>query len=65
MNIHCNAQELTKSLHRSYSIKSNTDCIVVNLNLEDIINNYNNFNHLNVCKQMSANFLKLAYKPSS
>ena len=29
------------------------DRIVANLNLEDIINNYNTWNHVTVCKQMS------------
>ena len=43
-NKQCNAQGLTKSLQRSFSIESmdsDTDRIVANLNLEDIINNYN------------------------
>ena len=43
MNGQCNAQGLTRSLQRSYSVKSmdsDTDRIVANLNLEEI-NNYN------------------------
>ena len=42
MNKQSNAQGSTKSLQRSYSIESmdsDTDCIVANLDLEDIINN--------------------------
>ena len=61
MNKQCKVQGLTKSLHRSYSIESmdsDTDCIIVNLNLEDIINNYNTWNHLTVSEQMSAMSLK-------
>ena len=41
MNKQCNAQGLTKSLQRTYSIESmdsDSDCKVANLNLEDIIN---------------------------
>ena len=44
MNKQCNAQGLTKSLQRSYNIESmnsDTDYVVTNLNLEDIITNYN------------------------
>ena len=44
MNKQCNAQGLTKSRQRSYSRKSmhsKTVWVVANLNLEDIINNYN------------------------
>ena len=32
---------------------SDTDHVVVNLKLEDMINNYNTWNHLIVCKQIS------------
>ena len=52
----CNAQGLTKYLQRSYSIESmdsDTESIVANLNLEDITNNYNTWNHLTVHKQIS------------
>ena len=41
MNKQCNAQELMKSLLRSYCIDSDTERIVANLNLENIIHNYN------------------------
>ena len=44
MNKQYNAQRLIKSLQRSYDIESmdsDTDCIVANLNLEGIRNNYN------------------------
>ena len=40
----CNAQGSTKLLQRTYSLESidsDTDRIVVSLNLEEIINNYN------------------------
>ena len=53
MNKQCNAQGSTKSLQRSYSIEgmdSDTDRIVINVNLEDIINNHNTWNHLTVQK---------------
>ena len=53
MNKQCNAQGLTKSLQRSYSIESmdsDTNCIIANLNLEDIINKYNTWNHLTMCQ---------------
>ena len=44
INKQCNAHGSTKPLQRSYcteSIDSDTDYIVANLNLEEIINNYN------------------------
>ena len=67
--IKSNAQGSTKSLQRSYSIESmdsNTDCIVVNLDLGDIANNYKTWNHLAVCKQMnSIPLLNVTYKPST
>ena len=53
----CNAQGSTKSLQRSYSVESmdsDTDCIVASLNLEGITYNYNTWNHLAMCKQMSS-----------
>ena len=69
MNKHFNAQELTKSLQRSYSIESmdsNTDRIVVSFNLEGITNNYKIWNHLAVRKQMSSiPFLNVTHKPST
>ena len=40
----CNAQGLTKSLQRTYSMESmdsDTDCVVASFNLKEIINNYN------------------------
>ena len=40
----CNAQRLTKSLQRTYSIESmdsDTDHIFANLNLEEVLNNFN------------------------
>ena len=40
----CNARESTKPLQRTYSIESmdsDTDCIVVSFNLEEVLNNYN------------------------
>ena len=46
----------TKSLQRSYSVESmdsDTAHIVASLDLEGITNNYNAWNHLAVCKQMS------------
>ena len=42
---------------------SDTDHIVANLNLEDIINNFNIWSHLTVYKQIS--FLYVNYKQSS
>ena len=43
-NKQCNAQGLIKTVQCPYGIKSmdsDIDCVVANLNLEDIINNYN------------------------
>ena len=43
MNKQCNAPGPTKYLQRPYSNESmdgDTDCLVVNLNLDDIMNNY-------------------------
>ena len=51
MNKQCNAQGLTKTQQRSYSIESmdsDIDHIVANLNLEDVINSYNAWNYLTV-----------------
>ena len=56
-----NAQGTSKSLQRSYSIKSmdsNTDCIVASLDLEGIMNNYETWNHSTVCKQMNSILFK-------
>ena len=65
MNKQCNAQGSTKSLQISYSIESmdsDTECI----NLEGITNNYNTWNPLAVCKQMSSiSFVNVTYKPST
>ena len=60
MNKQCNAQGSTKSLQRSYSIESmdsDTDRIVANFKLVDIINNFNTWNHLLL--------LNVTYKPST
>ena len=49
INKQCNAQESTKPLQRTYSIESmdsDTDRVVANLNLEEILNNYNTWNYL-------------------
>ena len=46
-----NAQQSTKPLQRTYSIESmdsDTDRLVASLNLEEIIKNYNTWNHLTV-----------------
>ena len=53
----CNAQGSTKPLQRTYiteSMESDTDHIVASLNLEEIINNYNTWNHLIVDKLISS-----------
>ena len=55
-NKQCNAQGSTKSLQRTYNIEimdSDTDHIFANLNLEEIINDYNSSNHVGVGKQIS------------
>ena len=66
MNKQCNVWELTKSLNRSYSMDSENNRVVANLNLEDKINNSNTWNHLTACKQMSpVSFLKVAFKLST
>ena len=52
-----NAQGSTKSLQGSYSIESmnsDTDRVVVSLDLEGITNNCKTWNHLAVCKQMNS-----------
>ena len=65
MNKQRNSQGSTKSLQRSYRVES-MDCIIGSLNLEGITNNYNTWNHLAVCKQMSSiSFLNLNYQPST
>ena len=58
-NKQCNAHGSTKSLQRFYSIECmncDTDLIVTNLNLEDMINNYDIWNHLTEDKQISSIF---------
>ena len=42
---------------------SNTDRVVANRNLEDIVNNYNTWNHLTMCKFNL--FLNVTYKQST
>ena len=45
----CNAQVSIKFLQGSYSIESmdnDSGYVVVNFNLEDMVNNYNTWNHL-------------------
>ena len=58
-----NAQPSTKPLQRTYSIESmdcNTDCVIARLNLEEIIKNYNTWNHLTIGKPISSiTFFKL------
>ena len=52
-----NAQGSTKLLQRTYSIESmdsDTDRVVASLNLEEIIKNYNTWNHLTVGKLISS-----------
>ena len=56
MNKQCNAQGSTKSLQRSYSIKSidsDSDHIVASLHQEDIINNYKTWDHLSRFSQLT------------
>ena len=51
-----NSQQPTKPLQRTYSIESMdsvTDRVVDSLNLEEIIKNYNTWNHLSVGKLIS------------
>ena len=53
-----NAQGSRKSLQRTYcmeSMDSDTDRVVASLNLEEIIKNYNTWNHLTVGKLISSN----------
>ena len=48
---------IKKPLPRTYSIESmdnDTDPIIASLNLEEIINNYNTWNHLTVAKLISS-----------
>ena len=48
------------------SMVQKADRIIASLNLECITNNYNTWNHLAVCKQMSSiSFLNVTYKPST
>ena len=58
----CKAQGSTKSLQRTYSTERmdcNTDNIFASLNIEEIINTYNNWNNLTVGKFISPiSFLK-------
>ena len=65
INKQCNAQGSTKSLQRSYSVKSmdrNKDSIVASLDLEVITA----WNYLAVRKQMiSVNFITVTYKSST
>ena len=52
-----NSQQPTKPLQRTYSIESmdsDTDRVVASLNLEEIIKNYNSWNHLTVGKLISS-----------
>ena len=69
MNKQSNAQGSTKSLQRFYSVESmdsDIDHIVASLNLESITNNYNMWNYLAVCKQMSSvSFSNVTYKTST
>ena len=62
MNKQCNAKGSKKTQQRSDCIESmdrDIDRIVVNLNLEEIIDNYITWNHLIVGKQISPlSFLK-------
>ena len=65
MNKQCNVQGSTKSLQRSLSIKnmdSDSNHLVANLNLEDIINNYNMWSCVQTVKLNL--FLNFTYKPS-
>ena len=60
-----NAQGSTKPLQRTYSIESmdsDTACVVAGLNLKEIINNYNTWNHLTVGKLIiSITFLNINF----
>ena len=54
---HCNAQESTKLLRRTFSIESidsDTDRIVASLNLEEVLNDYNTWNYLIVSQLTSS-----------
>ena len=48
-----NQQNLYKG-HIEQSMDSDTDCVVASLNLEEIIKNYNTWNHLTVDKLRSS-----------
>ena len=63
-----NSQQPTKPLQRTYSIESmdsDTDRVVASLDLEEIIKNYNTWNHLTVGQLLSSVTFLNCYKPTT
>ena len=64
MNKQCKAQGSTKPLQRTSCIESmdsDTDCIVANLNLDEILNNYNTWKLKSSLSFLNANLLHIIH----